>query len=74
MIDAVYIFTNGMVGVFNEKGQQIPELQKEGWDKSKEAILANSTVHTKFFFADWGKEKISLSIDQASRISMEVIK
>lgn len=48
MIDKVYHFANGMTAVFDERGNQMPELQgytSEVWPKLVEAGWKGPTPH-----------------------------
>ncbi len=44
-VSSVYIFPNGMVAVFDSKGEQVPELQGEWTEKAKQ-IYAVSDADT----------------------------
>jgi len=54
----VFIFTNGLTIIFDENGNQIPELQQGNiFDMRK--ILENSDINTKFHFSkfqEWSEE------------------
>jgi len=57
-VKEVYIFTNGLTVVFDENGNQVPELQQGNiFDMRK--ILESSDKDTKFYFSEfqkWSKE------------------
>lgn len=51
-ISIVHIYSNGMVLVFDEKGEQVTSLQGRFADKA-ETISQVSNEQTNFFFARW---------------------
>lgn len=52
MIDHVIKFDNGMVMVFDEKGEQLPEYQGR-YEEVKDKILADAPESAKFFHGIW---------------------
>lgn len=52
MIDHVIRFSNGMVMVFDEKGEQLPEYQGR-YEEVKDKILADAPQSARFFRAVW---------------------
>lgn len=52
MIDHVIKFSNGMVIVFDEKGEQLPEYQGR-YEEAKDKILADAPPSARFFNAEW---------------------
>ena len=55
MIKDVYLFTNGMLMVFGDDGQQIAELQGKLSDEKKQQIVAQFGDGTRITFARWKK-------------------
>lgn len=72
MIRDVYIYTSGATMVFSERGQQMPRYQ-ESWNTAKEKILKASSEATRFYFANWGGSAVSITREQAARISVGVV-
>lgn len=64
MISLVVIYTNGMVAVFDDKGEQVTELQGRFGIKA-EAISAQITDYTQLQFAKWRGATLSL-VDKES--------
>ena len=52
-ISQVIRFKNNNVMVFNEKGEQIPELQGRYEPRLKRKILRKSGTKTEFYLGDW---------------------
>ena len=52
MIDYVVKFPNGIVIVFDEKGEQIPEYQGR-YEEFRDKILADAPPSARFFRAVW---------------------
>ena len=52
MIENIYRFQNGMVMVFDEKGQQMPEYQGL-WKEMKEKIMRNKPEHIEIESKIW---------------------
>lgn len=52
MISQVIRFQNGMVMVFDEKGEQMPEYQGR-YEDVKERILADASRGARFFHGVW---------------------
>ncbi len=55
MIKNVYIFQNGMVMVFDDKGQQMSDYQG-CWIKMREKIIADGSAAS-FYGGDWREGK-----------------
>ena len=60
MIKEVIKFQNGMVMVFDEKGEQIPAYQGR-YQEVRAKILARAPGGAKFFHGIWGKSVIVVS-------------
>ena len=54
MIKKAILWTNGMVMVFDEKGEQMPEYQGQ-YSEVKDKILKASTPETVFTFGQWNE-------------------
>lgn len=54
MIDTVVLWANGMVTVFDEHGEQIPEHQGR-WQDVEARILDHDTPGTKYRYGVWGQ-------------------
>jgi len=52
MVDHVIKFSNGMVMVFDEKGEQLPEYQGR-YEEVKDKILADAPPSARFFRDVW---------------------
>lgn len=52
MIDSVYLWQNGMVMVFDEVGDQIPEYQGP-LPKVRDSILADAPCGAVFVIGEW---------------------
>jgi hypothetical protein len=61
MIEHVYRFANGLVMVFDEDGEQIPEYQGR-WTEKREEILRDAQAWTEFYGADF-REKVCWPLD-----------
>jgi len=68
IVKSVYLFTSGMVIVFNEKGEQIPELQGR-LDTVKEKILEASDQNTRFNISRWNEWAQPLRRDEFEALS-----
>lgn len=73
MIKEVIRFQNGMVLVFDERGEQMPEYQGSYKDV-RAKILAHATQNAKFFHGTWSrstpeylKSKFAEMLDGVSR-------
>lgn len=51
-IRKVYKWQNGMVMVFDQFGEQMPDYQGR-YEEVREKILSDASVKTEFFVADW---------------------
>ena len=56
MIDTVYKWSNGMVMVFDAKGEQIPEYQGN-YEDVKDAILRDAPSDALFYHAAWAPDQ-----------------
>lgn len=66
MIGKVILWLNGMVMVFDEVGDQLPEYQGKYTDV-KEKILQDATPDTEFCFGKWGDVNIEVGREHWSR-------
>lgn len=57
----VYLFTNGMVLVFDERGQQVSERQGPLESEQKEKILSELTENARITFSRFGQGFFEIS-------------
>lgn len=70
-LKTVRIFLNGMVGCFNGKGEQMPELQGE-WNSLKSRILYRfDSESVKYFYGEFGGQQVEIPKDAAKQLSFK---
>ena len=60
MIKTVYRWSNGMVMVFDAKGEQVPQYQGR-YEDMKDAILKDAPPDAVFFHAKWQEDQTPVS-------------
>ena len=71
-IVTVYAWTNGMVAVFDDHGQQVPDLQGR-LSERKAMILESAGEDVLFHYARWGGEVMRLSRDEFLRLHVDPV-
>lgn len=64
MVKDVYLFTNGTLAVFDEAGQQIPELQGVLTEEKKKEIEKQFYDGTRIIFSRWKKGFFDLTREE----------
>jgi len=61
VVSKVYLWSNGNIMVFDEKGKQIPDLQRSDIFDLR-SVKEASTKDTEFYFGKWKENLIKLEV------------
>jgi hypothetical protein len=70
MINLVQLWSNGMVMVFDNSGQQMPDYQGRFLDR-REAILRDAPPKAMFAIGTWGEGTVPMTREQFASVAWE---